>query len=95
MPRKKRDVSRVLQKKGFKIDISKDHDFYYLYNSDGKKSTIYTKISHGSDNEIHEGLLGEMRRQIGLSKKDFNRYMDCTMSKEEYLSFLSSQGKYY
>ena len=95
MPRKKADVSRILRKKGFILDDTRDHDYYYLYNSDGTKTTINTKISHGSDNDIHDGLLGAMRRQIHLEKKQFNEYMDCTLSKDEYLTYLSSIGLYH
>lgn len=93
MTRKKIDVARILQNKGFTL-VEKDHKYFYLYNTDGTRSTVYTKISHGSDKEISNGLLGQMRRQIQLNKDDFNRYMDCTLSKEMYLSYLKSIGKY-
>lgn len=95
MPRKKTEVSKVLIKKGFTLDDSRDHKYFYLYNSDGTKTTVYTKISHGSGNEIHDGLLGEMMRQIHLKKQEFNEYLDCTLSKDKYLDILKEKGLYH
>lgn len=95
MPRKKTDVSRILQKKGFTLDETRDHKCFYLYNSDGTRTTVWTKISHGSSNEIHDGLLGEMMRQIHLKKPQFNEYMDCTLSKEKYLDILKENELYH
>ena len=95
MPRKKNDVIKVLKKKGFTLDDSRDHKYFYLYNSDGTRSTVYTKISRGSNNEINDGLLGEMMRQIHLDKNSFNKYMDCTLSKEDYLVYLKSINRYH
>ena len=95
MPREKTKVSSVLVKKGFSLDDKRDHRYFYLYDSDGKRTTVYTKISRGSGKEISDGLLGEMMRQIHLGKKEFNKYMDCTLSKEMYLDHLKQIGKYH
>ena len=52
------------------------------------KKAVNTKISRGSQKDIHDGLLNAMMQQMRLEKKDFNRYFDCTMSKEEYIQYL-------
>lgn len=95
MPRKKNKVSEVLLRKGFTLDSKRDHKYFFLYNTDGTKTTVYTKISHGSDNEISDGLLGQMRRQIRLDRDNFENYLNCTFSKEQYLDYLKSIGEYH
>ena len=97
MPRKKRDVSKRHQQKGFTLDETRtrDHKCFYLYNSDGTRTIVWTKISHGSNKDIHDGLLGEMMKQIHLNKKQFNEYMDCTLRKEKYLEILKQLGLYH
>lgn len=87
MPRKARDVEKMLLKKGFQlVSEPKDHNYYVVYHN-GKKTCVNTKTSHGCK-EIHDGLLSAMRRQMHLEKDDFERYMICTMSKDEYINFL-------
>lgn len=87
MPRKAKDVQQKLLKKGFSlVTTPKDHYYYIVYHN-GKKTSVNTKISHGCK-EISDGLLSKMRRQMRLEKDDFERYMICTMSKEEYIDFL-------
>ena len=95
MPRKKNDVSLRLQQKGFTLDDKRDHKYFFLYNTEGKKTVVNTKISHGSGNEIDDGLLRLMMKQIRLSKNEFDRYMDCTLSKEMYLDILREKNLYY
>lgn len=95
MPRKKIDVAKRLQQKGFTLKVSKDHKYFFVYNSDGTKTIVNTKISHSSNNEIHDGLLNSMMKQIRLKKPEFDRYMDCTLSKEMYLDILKNKGLYH
>ena len=92
VPRKKRDVVRALKKKGFTEVKDKDNNYYFLYIN-GKKTIVNTKISHGSHSDISDGLLGEMRRQMCLPVREFNDYMNCTFSKEDYINYLASIGK--
>lgn len=91
MSRATRDVERALQNKGFTLLKGRDHNYYYLY-LDGKKTRINTKVSHGSHKDISDGLLIQMRKQMKLPKKEFNQYMDCTFSKEQYINFLKNNG---
>ena len=87
MPRKKREVENALLKKGFTLRKYKDHNYCVLYHN-GVKTQIYTKTSHGSHKDIDDGLLGKMQRQMGLPKKEFNEYMNCTFSKADYIEYL-------
>lgn len=91
MPKKVLDVRRALKKKGFGEDVSRDH-MYYTFYYDGKKTSINTKISHGK-NEIDDGLLGKMSRQMHLKKADFNEFVSCTLSEEDYIEKMIEAGK--
>lgn len=87
MPRAKKDVKKVLLKKGFTLLPGRDHEYFYVYRN-GKKTAVNTKISRGSKKDIPEGLLKTMMNQIRLEKNDFERYFNCTMSHEEYIEYL-------
>jgi predicted RNA binding protein YcfA (HicA-like mRNA interferase family) len=77
MPRPAREVMASLEKKGF-TKKENDHTFFHLW-VDGKKTTVYTKVSHG-EKEIHDNLLGAMARQLRLSKKQFLELVDCPLT---------------
>ncbi|MGN1298228.1 MAG: type II toxin-antitoxin system HicA family toxin [Clostridia bacterium] len=91
MPRATKDVERALSSKGFTLEKKRDHNYYFIYK-DGKKTKINTKVSHGTHKDISDGLLNQMMKQMKLPKKEFNEYMNCTFSKEEYLNFLEGHG---
>lgn len=90
MPRATKDVERALSKKGFTLE-KRDHNYYFLYNK-GKKTKINTKVSHGTHKDISDGLLNQMMRQMKLPKKEFNDYMNCTFTKEEYFEYLETNN---
>lgn len=81
MPKKVRDVSGALKRKGF-LEEMRDHRYYVFYRG-GKKTSINTKISHG-ETEISDGLLGKMARQMHLSRLEFDSFVECTLSEEKY-----------
>lgn len=87
--RKVHDVSANMCKKGFR-KTETDHTKFHLY-VDGKKTAIYTKISHG-EVEIHETLIKAMARQLRLSKIQFLALVDCKIDGDDYLSILREKG---
>ena len=89
MPRKVKDVSANLLRKGFH-QREGDHAFFRLY-VDGKKTRVSTKISHG-EKEIHDGLLGQMARDTKLAKSEFLELVDCPMTTERYVELLRERG---
>ncbi len=89
MPKAAKDVAASLLKKGFQRRNS--GDVYYRLYVDGKKTIVYTMISHG-EKEIHDGLLGAMARQVKLSRKQFNDLVDCPLALEQYMQLLQKQG---
>lgn len=91
MPRATKDVESALLRKGFTLEKNRDHNYYFIYK-DGKKTRINTKVSHGSHKDIDNGLLNKMMKQMKLPKKEFDEYMNCTFSKEQYLNYLEIHG---
>ncbi|HRP61922.1 MAG TPA: hypothetical protein PK400_01365 [Phycisphaerales bacterium] len=89
MPKPAKDVAFGLQAKGFECREG-DHKFFHFLN-DGKKTIIFTKISHG-EKEIHDGLLATMARQVRLTKKQFNDLVDCPLDLDEYKELLRKSG---
>lgn len=78
-------IDRALRKKGFDIQNG-DHHFYYYMNN-GKKTAIFTKTSH-SAREIGDPLIKKMANQVRLSKEEFKRLIECTLSGEDYKKIL-------
>ena len=93
MPRATSDVKKALLKKGFREDVgrNRDHHYYFLYIDDDRK-LIFTKISRGSHKDIDDNLLNQMKKQIKLPKKQFNEYLNCTFSEEEYINYLQENN---
>jgi hypothetical protein len=91
MPRKKSEVISGLENKGFHQGTG-DHIFLTYFDNNGHKTSIFTKISRGSRNEIDENLLGKMAQQCKLARKRFLDLVDCPMSRDEYETDLRQRG---
>jgi len=89
MPRKTLTVIENLQRKGFRKRQGGDK-YFHLY-VDGKKTAVFTFVSHG-EREIHDGLLGQMAKQTHLVKKEFLDLVDCPMTEDDYLKLLRERG---
>jgi hypothetical protein len=83
VPRKKGDVVAGLENKGFQAREG-DHLFLHYFNRDGRKTCVYTKVSHGSKGDIDDSLLGVMAKQCRLPKKAFLLLVDCPLAREDY-----------
>jgi len=86
---KARKLVKGLQKKGF-VQATGDHTFLILWIN-GKKTSIYTKVSHGSS-EIADYLVNKMSIQLKLEKQDFLDLVNCPLSLVDYLGLLETQG---
>jgi len=91
VPRKKGDVVAGLENKGFQPREG-DHLFLHYFNRDGRKTCVYTKVSHGSKGDIDESLLGVMAKQCKLTKKNFLLLVDCPLTREVYEASLRENG---
>lgn len=83
-------IDASLQKKGF-VKYNGNHSFYHLY-IDGKKTKVFTKISHSS-NGISDILIKTMAKQVKLTRLQFEDLIDCPLSKEEYINILIEEGE--
>ncbi len=90
-PRKTTDIISVLKRKGFQQTAS-HHRYLHLFVEDAT-TEIYTFVSHGIE-EYGNDLLSKMKKQLGFSdNKEFEKFLDCPMTFEEYVSMLSAADK--
>lgn len=90
-PRKRNEVERALIKKGFRKSQN-DHSKFVYHLKNGKKTSVWTKTSHGSSHrEISPTNLGKMARQCKLSSKDFVQLIECPMNQSIYEKILESE----
>ena len=89
--RNSKEIASILQKKGFQLSNKKDHHNFYYLNIDGKKSSIYTYLSHA--NKDYSGpLLSQIKKQLNFdSKKDLENFLDCSFSREDYIQMLNDK----
>ena len=64
-------------------DRSGGHIGYYRYVL-GKRRLV-TVVSHGARGQIPKWLLGRMARQMGLTRRQLGQFVDCSMSREEWV----------
>jgi len=86
VPLTSREVKQALLTKGFLEDRQRDHRYYFFHYA-GKKSQVYTKISHGA-REIDDSLCSMMARQMKLNTSQFRNFVDCCLSEEMYAQIL-------
>ena len=84
-----KSIKRNLVKKGFR-ESNTDHKRYYYYSTEGKKTDIRTKLSHG-DKTISKDLIAKMAKQIKLTNGEFVRFASCDISQEEYEEIVNSR----
>ena len=83
--RKGRDVDTALCKKGFQRDKSGDHIRYSLTD----KPYIRTKMSHGMlGSTLSAERIGDMARQLRLSKEQFLELIDCNLDAGGYRAII-------
>lgn len=93
MPTLKKDqVVRNLTKKGF-ILIEGDHHYLWYVRTDGLKTSIRTKVSHGSrGGDINSSLVSAMSKQCHLTTQQFKQFAECTLSQQQYEQILTTAG---
>lgn len=87
----KKQISSALLAKGFAVK-STHHHLYFLYYQ-GKKTAIFTKISHGGKIKTYnDSLLGLMCRQLKLTKAELLELIKCTLDFDGYIKKLVERG---
>ncbi|MDR3197072.1 MAG: hypothetical protein LBU34_04300 [Planctomycetaceae bacterium] len=89
--RKRTEIEKALSQKGFQLQENKDHR-YYFFRVNGKSITK-TKVSHGIKyKDLSDDLISQMAKQCRLSKNDFLKFIDCSMSQQQYENQLQQKN---
>jgi hypothetical protein len=90
MPKSKRDLRKCLLDKFQFSEVEKTkHEAVALF-IDGKQVAI-TCFSRSWD-DIDDGMLGNIARQLWVTSRDLRKMYDCTMTREDYLQHLRNSG---
>jgi hypothetical protein len=90
---KTRKIISSLIKKGFNPKKGKSKHIKYTLYVNGKKTSIFTWVSHGL-NEYDDQLLNAMRKELSLeSNQELNDLIECPMSAEALISLLVERKK--
>ena len=81
-----------LKKKGFITAKNKSVDHHYLEFYHDGIMILYTKISHGSKKDLDSYLIKQMSEQCKLSKDEFAKLVNCTLSEKGYIEILNDKG---
>jgi hypothetical protein len=85
------DYRSALRTKGFKSERHTGDEIFYLYVGE-VKTQIFTKVSHGSSEDIGNPLLRMIKIQLCLDNKEIERFIGCPMEYPEYIETLRSKG---
>lgn len=91
VPRKARQVEAGLRTKGFRYLNSRHRKLYY-YGLNGEQTPVATLLSHGGNRDLNDHLLAQMARQCRLTRREFDRLIDCPLSQAQYEQLLSERG---
>ncbi|MCZ7401189.1 MAG: hypothetical protein O8C61_03100 [Candidatus Methanoperedens sp.] len=86
---KTKDMGSALKKKGFKFHQS--HHTFYVFYFNGKKTNIKTFISHG-EKEYGDTLISAMKKQLHLSREEFDNLISCPLKEEKLIEIYLKQG---
>jgi len=85
-------ISSGLQNKGFILKEKRDHKYFFYYSTSGKKTEVFTKISHGSKSKvIDDNLFSQMSKQCRLLNSEFSNLIECPLKRDEYEIKLSAK----
>lgn len=93
MPLERRLVEAALEKKGFAPE-SGDHSYFTYHTQSGKKTSVWTKTSHGSGcKTLTDSLVSAMAKQFGLTNGQFKQLVDCPLSQDAMEQILVETGR--
>lgn len=82
---------KAMCSKGFTVTEQggKDHKRIEFWH-EGKLSRSRTKFSHNNQ-DLDDSLIGLISKQVGLTKKQFLAFAECTLTQEAYIEILRAQ----
>jgi hypothetical protein len=87
MTHKNKDVYKALLRKWFIISGGRNKDHKYLVYVIDDHILARTYISHGSNEDLSPELFGDMAKQCHLSRAEFEKFIECTYSAEDYRAY--------
>jgi len=87
--RKVKDMRAALLAKGFRSENT-HHEMFWFFCGD-KKTQIHTRFSQGAK-ECDDFICGAIRKQIRLTRAQFDGFMDCHIGYDEYLNIVTTNG---
>lgn len=88
----RRKVEQALESKGF-MRRERAHVFFFYHTREGLKTSVWTMTSHGNSGaDIGNPLIAAMARQCKISRGDFERLIDCSLSQKGYERLLIDKG---
>lgn len=88
-----KEYESALTAKGFQEERQTGHTLYYLWE-EGKKTHIWTKISHGRKEDIRDRLANLIKKQLKFdTKKDLSDFIECPMDHSGYIQYLRAKGE--
>ncbi len=84
------DIESALSRKGFRLDNGK-HKYYFLFHN-GVRTSIRTMVSHNHQ-DIGDNLQGCMASQMGINKKQFSCFVECSLTETGYKEILFLKNK--
>ncbi len=88
----KRDLSSALTGKLGAEEIAKRDHAWFVLRINGVAYAA-TKLSHGSEKQIGQPILGRIARQLGLTTAQLLAVVGCSIESGTYYSLLARQGK--
>src|SRR6266498_4637661 len=87
-----RDIERALTSKGFQKESGKkkDHHSFLYFIHNGKKTNVYTFLSHGAKSQDYgPQLMSKIKKQLKFQEtKDAENFFDCPFTQAEYVKML-------
>ncbi|MBC7108984.1 MAG: type II toxin-antitoxin system HicA family toxin [Methanomassiliicoccales archaeon] len=87
---KAKEIKKALEKKGFIKEEGKKHTKFILHIN-GKKKRVMTIFSRGRDKqELGEELIKRIMKQLRFEndRDKFKDFVECPMSKNDYIHYL-------
>lgn len=87
--RKPLDIEKALLQKGF-IKESDSHHHYYYLKVNGKKTDLYTYLSHGKKSKDYgKKLMNKVKSQLRFTDSSkAELFLDCPMTEAQYIAML-------
>ncbi len=87
----KQAVRQAPLDKGFREEVGRHRKFILYY--EGRKTGVFTMLSHGGPKELSGWLLSAIRKQLLMDNlQQLSDFVRCPMTYDDYIAILKSKG---